>query len=86
MTMTEKQAREVSGILDLLDELADLRKDLMKDGRDFHICAQDKRESLYSSMTLPAASGLIFVDGVTEELRKKLVGYGVGPDVAPASE
>lgn len=85
MTMTEKQAREVAGILDLLDDLAALREDLAQKKREFYIAAQDEDECLNSSMSLPAESGLVFVDGITEELRKKLVGYGVVPSTPKAT-
>ena len=84
MTITEKQARELSGLLDVLDDLASLRKDLGKTGREFYICAQDKEECLNSVMTLPAETGIAFVEEISSGLRKKLVEYGVIPDAAPS--
>jgi hypothetical protein len=86
MSMTEKQARAVSGLLDMLDDLADLRKALLKKDCEFYICAQDNNECLNSNMTLPAESGVIFVEDVAQVIREKLIEYGVIPDPAPISE
>ena len=84
MTMTETQARVVGSLLGTLDELAALRKDLKKDGREFYLCAQGKDECLYSDMRLPADTGIAFVEEIEKGIRQKLVGYGVVPDAAPS--
>ena len=84
--MKETEARVVASLLDVLDNLKDLRGELLEKKRDFYIAAQDKDECLNGSMTLPSESGVIFVDGALQEIRRRLVEYGVTPDPAPASE
>lgn len=84
MTMPERQARQVAGLLSTLDELSALRKALGKKGREFYICAQGEDECLYSGMRLPADSGIAFVEMCADGIRKKLVELGVIAD--PATE
>lgn len=81
--MNEKDARAVGAALDMLDELADLKKELSKGKREFHICAEDDKECLHGSMNLPAELGIVFCTGIIGSIKKDLAEkYNVHLDAA----
>jgi hypothetical protein len=82
MSMSEDDARKVSELLRGLDRLGALLKALRKPDREFYMCAQSTDECLYGDMTIPASSGIVFVESFIENTWKELGALGVTRIVA----